>query len=230
MSMKWKHYPLADNHPKGMKGILGNLSAGAREHTLSRKLLARFSGETGALMAIAFESLDLDRTTDYAYGGYYGGKALMEAVAGQEIRMHDCPIGGLILFLEDFLRGSEHAVVLCENPTDTRTEYLTNWRPRESRVVFFGEEVYHVVTRQEANFQSIETAIRESRGQWSISVCALCEELPQGDIPSEAFFDAIVANTAHVFASAFDGEGYLIWSPRDRRDQGSEGIGVTAPS
>jgi len=219
--MKWKYYPLRDD-AKAKKQILENVSIGAHEHTLTKKLLARFSEATGPIVAIAFDSLDLDKLADYSYATYDGGKQWSEAARGINIPMSDCPIGGLVHFVQEFLRTSKDAVVLCENWADTRTDYLTNWRPRESHVLFFGEEVYHILTSANDTWEAIETAIRESTGQWATSVCSFVKDIPRGVISSESFFDAVVANTAHIFTPAFDGEGYLIWSPgqdRDRRDQ-----------
>ena len=185
---------------------------GAHKHTLTKKLLSRFSEATGPMVAIAFESLDWDRDYLYEYGTYQGGKGLNDVVRVQDIPQRDCPIGGLIILLEKYLRSCREAVVLCENWIATR-EGLAVSHPRESRILLYGEEVYHVLTSEDASFEAIETTIRESEHHWATGVCCLCERVPQGDIPSEAFFDAIAANTAHIFTPALDGEGYLIWSP-----------------
>ena len=72
--MKWKYYELAENDQKAKKQIVVSLEIGAIDHTLSKKLLARFSGATGSMLAVALESLDLDRLTDYSYATYDGGQ------------------------------------------------------------------------------------------------------------------------------------------------------------
>jgi hypothetical protein len=223
--MKWKCYAIADDDPRAKKHVLANLSMGAHKHTLTKKLLSHFSEASGAMVAIAFESLDLEKDYLYEYGTYQGGKGLNDVLRGQDIPQRDCPIGGLIILLEKYLRSSRESVVLCENWIATR-EDLTVWRPRESRILLYGEEVYHVLTSEDASFEAIETTIRESEHHWATGVCCLCERVPQRDIPSEAFFDAIVANTAHIFTPALDEEGYLIWSPtlgQNRAESGTTG-------
>jgi hypothetical protein len=210
--MKWKYYPLAGTDPQARNYILKCLSAGAYDHRLSRVLKARVLDAIGSVVLVAFELLDLEKISDYEFAAFYNGKGLHDTVGSQRLSQMDCPLGGLALFLEDHLHSSKEAIVLCENSYDTRQEYNANWRPRESRVVFFGEEIYHIVTNSNANFQSIETAIRESMDGWSTGVCSFCDNVPETNITSEAFFDAIVARTAHIFAPALDGEGFLIWS------------------
>ena len=56
--MRWNYFPLSDNDPKALEQILENLSVGAHEHTLARKLLARFSNAVGPILLIAYEWLD----------------------------------------------------------------------------------------------------------------------------------------------------------------------------
>jgi hypothetical protein len=209
--MKWKYFPIADNDPRAKKQVLENLSMGAYKHTLTRKLLTRFSEAAGQMVLVAFDSLDLNYDRLYAYATYDGGKGWFEAAGGETLPQEHCPIGGLVAFVENYLRSSSDAVAICENWAATPKD-LADW-PRESRVAFFAEEVYHVLTSAETTFDAIETAIRESTHHWATGVCSYCQAVPQGDVPTEAFFDTIVANTAHIFTPALDGEGYLIWSP-----------------
>ena len=51
--MAWKYYPLAVDDPKAKKKLLENLEVGSNEHTLSKKLLQRFSEASGAMFLIA---------------------------------------------------------------------------------------------------------------------------------------------------------------------------------
>ena len=212
--MKWKYYPLADADSKAKKQVLKNLEMGAYEHTLSKKLLSHFSEATGPIFLIAFESLDVDADCLYEYASYCGGKA--ELPGWKSIPWTDCPRWGLIHFVNDYLHASKQAIVLCENWMDTPTEYATQWRPRESRVVFYQEDVYHVLTSEDTDLDLIECTIRESEKHWATSVCSRCAEALIGNIPSEGCLDAIVANTVHIFTPALDGEGYLIWSPQPK--------------
>jgi hypothetical protein len=210
--MKWKYYPLADDDAKAKNQIFRNLSVGAEEHTLTRKLLVRFAEATGSIFAIAFETLDLESDCLYEYGSYCGGEVLREAIGAQPVSWTDSPIWGLIDFVDKWLYTSKDAVVLCENWV-VRPEHLIQ-HPRESRVSCYGDEVYHVLCSADAgNHDSIECMIRESEHYFATGVCSQCDQLPQGEIPSEEFFDLIVTNTTYIFTPAFDGEGYLVWSP-----------------
>lgn len=212
--MKWKLFPIAESDPKAKKQVVENLSMGAWKHTLSRRLLTRFSDASGPMLLVAFDTLDLDVDYLYAYATYEGGKGWFEASGKRVLPQEDCPIGGLVAFVEDYLRHTEHGVTICENWALTRNEYLASLVLHESRVAFFGDEVYHILTNVDTTFEAIETAVRESSHHWATGVCSSLEAVPQHDIPTEAVFDTIVANTAHIFVPALDGEGYLIWSPK----------------
>jgi hypothetical protein len=91
---------------------------------------------------------------------------------------------------------------------------MPNLLMRESRTVFYGDEVYHLLSSIDAgNLEFIATTVWEADNQWLTGVCSLAEQVPQHEIRSEEFFDEIISNLAHIFVSAFDGEGYLVWSP-----------------
>lgn len=210
MYTKWTYYPLPRGDSKAKKQVLQNLEMGAHEHTLSKKLLARFSEANGPMLLIAFESLDLDADCLYEYATYCGGQS--KPPGFESISWMDCPRWGLVPFVDKYLLKSREAIVLCENWAATRTS-VTDF-PRESRLLLFGDEVYHILSSENAaRPESIECAIRESEHHWATGVCSLYAELPQGDIPSETFFDAVVGSTAHIFTPALDGQGYLVWSP-----------------
>ncbi|MDR3232442.1 MAG: hypothetical protein LBT46_02025 [Planctomycetaceae bacterium] len=206
---KWQYYPLAADNLKAKKQVLENLEMGVLcKHTLCKKLLQRFSESSGDMLLIAFESLDLDADWLYKYATYCDGKS--RPSNSESITWMDSPLWGLISFVDKHLLKSNEAVVLCENLFADRK--IVTVSPKESRLLFFKDEVYHILTKENAGRpESIECAIRESEYQWATSVCSSCAEVPLGDIPSEAFFDAIVANTTHIFVPALDGEGYLVW-------------------
>jgi hypothetical protein len=166
------------------------------------------------MLAIAFESLDLDKDHLYKYGTYAGGRGLADAIGTQPVSWRDSPRWGLIAFLGKWLKSATDAVTVCENVFATRKHL--HCAPKESRIACYGEEVYHILNHKDAdNEAAIECALRESTHHWATGVCALHAHLPAGDIPSETFFDILVAHTAHIFTPALDGEGYLIWSPND---------------
>ena len=158
--MKWTYYPLSDNDPKAKIQVLKNMEMGAHEHSLSKKLLHRFSEARGPMLLIALESLDLDADCLYEYGTYCGGMG--ELPGWESIPWTDFPRWGLIHFINDFLHTSKDAVVICENWIDTQRKYSTEWRPRESRVLFYQEDVYHVLTSMDTDPNLIEctTSVR----------------------------------------------------------------------
>lgn len=215
--MRWKHFPISENDLGAKKHVLENVSMGAMEHTLSKKLLARFSSMTGPFVLVAFDFLDIERVRDYAYGTYSGGKDLHSAMGGQRIPQEHAPIGGLIAIVQEHLRTSQDAIVLCENWIATRTSLAkrqAKWGPLESRVLLYGEEVYHILTSADVDYDQIECTIRESRRHWATGVCCHAVNLPHDEISSEAFFDDIVLNATKIFVPALDQEGYLVWSPK----------------
>jgi hypothetical protein len=210
--MKFHYYPLPENEPRAMKQLFENIAMGAWRHTLSKKLLARFSEARGPVLVIAYESLDIDRLTDFEYATYAGGRLLDDLIDPKSFKLDDSHIYGLAQFINRHLEFSKSAVAICENWA-ARPESLVSV-PRESRTACYRDEVYHILTADNAgDLDSIETAIRESRHHWVTGVCSFCDEVPQGDIPSDAFLDSIVERTAHIFGAAFDDEGYIVWSP-----------------
>ncbi|MBN2291141.1 MAG: hypothetical protein JXM70_01875 [Pirellulales bacterium] len=214
--MKWKYYPLKNDDLKAKEQIFENLSMGALEHTLTQKLMARFSNATGSMLLIAFESLDLDAEWLYKYATYGGGKELNQVSGAQPILWTDSPRWGLIEFADNWLNTSKDAFILCENWI-LKPKHL-QVHQRESKTFCFGEEVYFFLKSEDAGrSEVIECALRESEQHWATGVCSTSVPMPEGNIPSEAFFDEIVANTKHIFTPALDGEGYLVWSPTNEK-------------
>jgi hypothetical protein len=212
--MKWKKYPLTDGDPRAKKHFFESFSLGASNHGLSRRLAHRFGSATGPMFAIAMESLDLEKVADYQWAGTYsGGKQWHEARGNTAVVVGERSIDGISQFLANYLRSSPNAIVLCENWLLSRSD-LESWTTRESRVLLHGDELYHIATTHDAdNPESIEATVREADRQWLTGICSTCDDVPQSEITSEAFFDEIVAKLDHIFVSAFDGEGYLVWSP-----------------
>jgi hypothetical protein len=209
--MKWTYYPLSESDQKAKEHVVKNLEVGAYEHTLSRKLLSRFSAARGPALLIAFESLDLDSDYPFQHARTYcGGKHPHPDV--DSASWMDSTRWGLIPIIDKHLLKTKDPVVLCENVFLTPKTFARN--PPASRVLLYRDEVYHVLTRENgARPESTECAIREWEQTWGTAVCSSSVEVPWGEIESDSFFDEIVANTKHIFVPALDGEGYLVWSP-----------------
>ncbi len=84
------------------------------------------------------------------------------------------------------------------------------WPPK--RVYYLNEDVYHTLEHGEADLDTIERAVIP-RHYWQTNLCTRCIRLPDGDTLSSQFIDGIVRDARHVIVPAFDGCGYLIWSP-----------------
>jgi hypothetical protein len=213
--MKWQIYHLPDNDPKALKHIVENLSMGGwHQNALSTRLTARFSSAPGSAIAITFEQLDLERVEAFRWAGAYAGsKWLHDALGPDKIPRSEFPITGMVQFVDEYLRGDEHSVVVCENWSGRRSE-MAKWPyVNQSRMLYFGEQVYHLLKHGDTSLELIDDTISESKSHCGIGVCSSCEVVPDGEVHSEAFFDEIVGNTKHIFVPAFDGEGFLIWSP-----------------
>jgi hypothetical protein len=202
--MKSVFIKLGDDDAKAKEHVLESLSICAHDHTLSRLLLAQYSTATGPAIAIIGDWFDLNRMAAYDY--------TMLPPEG-EYSKGDRPTERLVTFISEYLQTTKNAIVVCENWAADRQTFV-NWPWGEPPPVscFGDNEVYHVVTNQLTDPEEIENAI-VSRHHWQTGVCTRSERVPHGDIPDEAFFDEVVRNTKHIFIPAFDGSGYLIWSP-----------------
>jgi hypothetical protein len=216
--MSWKYFTLATEDPRGLNQIMENISFGAQEHTMSRKITERVAQTPGSIVLIADESLDLSHLANFMAGGVYD-KSVATAPTGPDLRaIHTYPLGGLSRILERWLNASCMSVVICENELNTK-DALPRMPPRESRLLTYGNELYHVLLSGDASFERIEYTIRESSHYWMTGVCSLCAGKCEGEVGSEAFFDDLVGNTGYVFTPALDGEGYLV-----------KALGITIPA
>jgi hypothetical protein len=226
--MKWAYCQLGENNDNAKKHVMANISYVAYRHTLAKKLMARFYSASGSILAIVMASLKLDKVTDYSHRAYYdlgrGMYGRIDEVEGGE-KIGDRPIDGLVSFLRDFLRLSDQGAVVIENwiakRTDPHMSLEARARPEvqaaclcTSRVAFFGDEVYHVLTPVDTDPELIEDTIREPWHQWFTGVCAADVTIPDSDVWSEGFLDELVNTTEHIFVPAFDDEGFLVWSPK----------------
>ena len=99
----------------------------------------------------------------------------------------DSPRWGLIAFVDQHLGSSKRAVVLCENWAATGNAVEAS--PRESRLLMFNDEVYHVLSNEDhGRPESIERALRESEHHWAVGVRCVAPGLPAGEIASERVF------------------------------------------
>jgi hypothetical protein len=207
-------YQLEASDSRAIEQIKMNLQLAP---ALVEKLRERFTVGTGELFAIALEELDISTLPNFNYATYCLGKTWYDAAKTATIPIGDRPIDGLILFFEDFLRQSDLGVVVAPNWMERRNSPRMSSESREtcldaSHVAYYGDEVYHVLTPKDTNRELIEDTIREPWHQWFVAICAIAN-LPENGEFSNSFLDELIASTNHIVVPAFDGEGFLVWSP-----------------
>lgn len=201
--MKSKFVELGSSDKLAKEHFLVSLSDCA-DHILSKKLLDYFSLASGPMFAIIGDWFNLDQMTAYNYSMSPPNRSRPES--GQR------PIERLGAFVAEYLRTSISALVLSENWGSDRRE-LSEWACPPPQIAYYGDnEVFHVLTPEITDPETIEDAIMP-RHHWQTSVCSSCLKMPSKIISDESFLDEIVRNTVYIFIPAFDGSGFLIWSP-----------------
>lgn len=201
--MRTKSVELGPHDEEARHHILDSLSICAHSHILSRKLLDRFSGATGSIVAIAGDWFDFDRISSY--------DSCPAGPVGEEYASGERPTERLVALVSEFLAENEDAIVLCENWGAERGD-LERWPWPPSRISCLGDkDVYHILTPGMNNPEIIEAAV-VPRHHWQTGVCSMCACVPVGDIPNEEFLDDIVRMSKKIFVPAFDNTGYLIWN------------------
>ena len=176
--------------------------------TLSGKLLDYFSNWQGPVIAIVPDWVPLEKLFRYDHTW------VPPADSPPCYKPGDSPRDDLIDFVEEYLRVETKHIAVCESRGAIRkTPEYWSWGVAPPMLFYGDEEIYHVLNRVNANYEMIDNAISDSLGHWGTGVCSRCEHVPGGSISDDSFLDEIVRNTMHIFVSAFDDDGYLIWSP-----------------
>ena len=204
--MKTKTVDLGPHFEMGRSFILESLSICAYNHIFSRKLLDRFSGATGSIVAIVGDWFDFDRISSCdSYPPDPPGPI------GEECESGERPTEKLVALVSEFLAETKDSIVVCENFGAERGD-IAGWPwPPPCTSCFGDKEVYALLNLNMTDADMIEAAV-VSRHRWQTGVCSTCPCFPDGDIPNEDFLDDIVSNTKKIFVPAFDDTGYLIWT------------------
>jgi len=202
---------LAENDKKAWDWIANNFSICSHEHILSRKLWMRFASYKGPVFAIKPNCVDLNQLHSYMEIWWPPG----DTPNIKNDPVEDRPKTQIVEFVKDYLKSSDDAVVVCENANATRKMY-ENWEWGELPPYWcYGDkEVYHILTRRVIGTNKIYNSIREAFVSWGVGVCTSCKIIPDKSITDDSFFDEIVRNTRHIFLPAFDGDGFLVWTPQ----------------
>ncbi|HTU26761.1 MAG TPA: hypothetical protein VMF30_15240 [Pirellulales bacterium] len=211
--MKPRRVELGANDEKARGEIRRHLELGACNHTLSRKLLDRFSTAGGPVAALIPPWVNLSQIAGYNVGSVAPPHSPAYYAPGES------PRDLLVEFVLAYLQTAADAVVVCENSGAAR-ETLKIWTwsqpPRASSLG--DDEIYYILQSSHADPEMIDAALSDSLGHWTAAACSSSGEIPNGDMPDDSFLDLIVENTEHILLSAFDDDGYLIWSPTVRLD------------
>lgn len=178
---------------------------------LSNKLWARFSSHKGPVFALKLSMVDLNQLTSYMHTWSPQG----DTTTIEDYPIDEWPETQIKKFVFDYLESGSDAAVVCENANATRKMY-DNWQWGTLPPYWcYGEnEVYHILTPTDIGSKTFKDTIRQAFVNWGVGVCSSCKIIPEKSITDDSFFDEIVRNTRHIFLPAFDGDGFLIWTPQ----------------
>jgi hypothetical protein len=179
-------------------------------HTLSRHLLRRRQGlKEGRVITRLPLGANTGELDKFEWGGKYPPAADAKGLPSAR--------DDLVSRIGDFLKRKEGGVCIFENYLARRTDPALS-RAR-SRVRLYGDEVYHVLTEEDAKPEPIKAAVAEAEGL-PIFIGAL-STLPQGSRIYSAQRElageelrALADRAEKIIVGAYDGEGYLIWGSR----------------
>jgi len=214
ITIRWERLPFDDADGLAFKHIFNSLTAGAKQpHILSQKLLFRLHDRTGKFFAIAYENIALDRVTDFKRGAFYADPTLdgLLGMCPYPPYTISHPLDGLADFIAEFLAKSDNNIAVLENSLQKPS---FNWTIDAKRCVqIVGEGMYHVLTRQN-DLRTIKTAIVDAdTGNWLVGVLARDTEFFDGSSLTAEILGEIAMKAQHLFVSAFDGQGFLVWTP-----------------
>ena len=118
--------------------------------------------------------------------------------------------------IRSFLNRDNHRIVVFENalakPDDP-------WlRTRNAQAFFYEDDVYHFLTRKDAETDKVEKAIRDATSHLFIG--AMSSMTPQTPFPEQSRratrdqIKTIAGRTERIVVGAYDYEGYIIWTQK----------------
>jgi len=115
--------------------------------------------------------------------------------------------------IREYLREeSDHLCVLEDalaRPTDPAL------RKRATRHTVHGDEVYHILLSQDAQYERVEATLRAATSTLPlIGILSTSEETRSGDslgTLSTVLLEALASRAQKILVGAYDGEGYLVW-------------------
>jgi hypothetical protein len=177
-------------------------------HSLTRHLRRGRDLVNGRVVTRLAPEANTDELDKFEWGGKYPESS---------IGRHPNSVDDLASYILDFLQSGEGRICVFENHLGRRTD---PWLLQaESRVHFFGEEVYHVVSAEVVDLDSIKAAINEAEDvTLLIGVLSVWPEgsrlSPERREITDEELRALAEGAEKIIVRAYDGEGYLIWTKR----------------
>ncbi len=205
--MTARHVQLADDDQKARTWIRENLEVCAFSRPLSKKLLDRFSTDSGPVTAIIPDWVNISQLAKYSHGSVPPDRS--------PYRKGESPRDELVQAVLRYLETGTGRVVVCEDSGSAR-KALEIWTwSRPPRYFEYGRDnVYYLLEPSDLDEEMIDAALGDGLGShFAIAICSSCSQLPAQVIADDAPLDELVQNTRHILMPAFDGDGYMIWSP-----------------
>jgi hypothetical protein len=190
--------------PRALSYVKSELSTGG---PLSRLLLDRVSSAEGLVSVLVPVGLQITDDTNFGDAlspsktksiGWVKKPTLKEALAA---------------LIRDFLIEHNERVCLFEDQAATRGfPYVERL---DTRIMYSNSHVYHALVCED-DLARIEETIRSIRS-WltvaALSTSANTANRARGARGGEPALNEVAKNASSVIVGAFDGEGYLIWTP-----------------
>lgn len=184
---------------------------------LSRRLLRRLADESGSVFTWLPAETPESAAHDFRAGGKLPSPPRAEWIETPTATAVPIPTTRehLAGYVESFLRGSQDRVCVLENALARRSDRATG--SFRSELLFFGEEVYHRVPAG-AEAATILAALDEAFAiPLFAGVLATAPAETRGRASGaeigEAELDGLAENCRAVIVGAYDGEGFLVWTP-----------------
>jgi hypothetical protein len=205
--MKAKLCPLPDLDENAKRWIVDTLRLLSATHTLSRKLLERFEHATGAISAIIPDICNVDDFDAYEF-------AIIPPGVTQCFEPGCLPVDKLTEFVWKFLNAVEQSLFVCENSgLVARTNDYWAWANSLPPRNYLGnDELYHIFDQHKSGCRAIEEALSGCVAHRSVSMCSVGMPPINETYFDERYLDSITVDTRHIIVTAFDDEGYLVWT------------------
>ena len=209
--MRARKFPVHDRSHLAIQHFERNISVLCAE--LSSRLRVAPPVRSAAPYLIALDAIEIDRITDFKKSPYYAGVALHKAKAADPV-VDGCWSDDLLAqVIHDSIVRTHTSDVVCPH------SWATKGDPFLARVTleyaFRGDRVFFVCRHDDdhsvwlTRFDDTLHAVSDA-GAYEIGFCTLAPPA-ENAVWTPSQLDAMIDTASCVFASALDGEGYLVW-------------------